>query len=275
MRGNGQKHKVIAREIAYHGTSLGALSATGITDLRSQFEPLDAGRLPRPQHQRLPLARGPPPALGGERDRGADRIRGAGDGRRGDHRAGSERRRLLRRARRLLPARARDLRPPRRADDLRRGDLRLGPPRPLVRLRTLRLHAGRDHRRQGADLRLRADGRRDRLRPDRRAVHGGRRLIRPRLHLRRPPGRRPRSRWPTSTSSSARTSAATSSPRRASSARCSRRCSSFRSSATCAAPATSRRSSWSRTRRRRSPSTTGSPRSCCAASSRVSCTAAA
>jgi adenosylmethionine-8-amino-7-oxononanoate aminotransferase len=42
-RGNGQKHKVIAREIAYHGTSLGALSATGITDLRSQFEPLTPG----------------------------------------------------------------------------------------------------------------------------------------------------------------------------------------------------------------------------------------
>ncbi len=43
MRGNGQKHKVIAREIAYHGTSLGALSATGIPDLRSQFEPLTPG----------------------------------------------------------------------------------------------------------------------------------------------------------------------------------------------------------------------------------------
>ena len=34
MHGKGQKHKVIAREVAYHGTSLGALSATGITDLR-------------------------------------------------------------------------------------------------------------------------------------------------------------------------------------------------------------------------------------------------
>jgi adenosylmethionine-8-amino-7-oxononanoate aminotransferase len=41
--GKGQKHKVIAREIAYHGTSLGALSATGIPDLRSQFEPLAPG----------------------------------------------------------------------------------------------------------------------------------------------------------------------------------------------------------------------------------------
>jgi adenosylmethionine-8-amino-7-oxononanoate aminotransferase len=43
LRGNGQKHKTIAREIAYHGTTLGALSATGITELRSQFEPLAPG----------------------------------------------------------------------------------------------------------------------------------------------------------------------------------------------------------------------------------------
>jgi adenosylmethionine-8-amino-7-oxononanoate aminotransferase len=43
MHGKGQKHKVIAREVAYHGTSLGALSATGITDLRMQFEPLAPG----------------------------------------------------------------------------------------------------------------------------------------------------------------------------------------------------------------------------------------
>jgi adenosylmethionine-8-amino-7-oxononanoate aminotransferase len=43
LRGKGQKYKVIAREIAYHGTSLGALSATGIPNLRSQFEPLTPG----------------------------------------------------------------------------------------------------------------------------------------------------------------------------------------------------------------------------------------
>jgi adenosylmethionine-8-amino-7-oxononanoate aminotransferase len=43
LHGKGQKHKVIAREVAYHGTSLGALSATGITDLRAQFEPLAPG----------------------------------------------------------------------------------------------------------------------------------------------------------------------------------------------------------------------------------------
>jgi adenosylmethionine-8-amino-7-oxononanoate aminotransferase len=43
LHGKGQKHKVIAREVAYHGTTLGALSATGITDLRMQFEPLTPG----------------------------------------------------------------------------------------------------------------------------------------------------------------------------------------------------------------------------------------
>jgi adenosylmethionine-8-amino-7-oxononanoate aminotransferase len=43
LTGNAQKTKVIARQIAYHGTTLGALSATGITEIRSQFEPLAPG----------------------------------------------------------------------------------------------------------------------------------------------------------------------------------------------------------------------------------------
>jgi adenosylmethionine-8-amino-7-oxononanoate aminotransferase len=61
MHGKGQKHKVIAREIAYHGTSLGALSATGITDLRSQFEPLAPGgcHVPNTNIYRWPKDREP------------------------------------------------------------------------------------------------------------------------------------------------------------------------------------------------------------------------
>ncbi len=43
VTGNPLKTKFIARDIAYHGTSLGALSATGITSLRSPFEPLTPG----------------------------------------------------------------------------------------------------------------------------------------------------------------------------------------------------------------------------------------
>ena len=43
LTGHPNKTKVIAREIAYHGTTLGALSATGITGLREPFEPLTPG----------------------------------------------------------------------------------------------------------------------------------------------------------------------------------------------------------------------------------------
>jgi adenosylmethionine-8-amino-7-oxononanoate aminotransferase len=43
MRGEGQRIKLIARELAYHGTSLGALAATGLTGLRAPFEPLTPG----------------------------------------------------------------------------------------------------------------------------------------------------------------------------------------------------------------------------------------
>jgi adenosylmethionine-8-amino-7-oxononanoate aminotransferase len=41
--GNPRKTKFITREIAYHGTTLGALAATGIPELRTQFEPLVPG----------------------------------------------------------------------------------------------------------------------------------------------------------------------------------------------------------------------------------------
>ncbi len=43
LTGNPLKTKLIARDTAYHGTSLGALSATGITTLRQPFEPLTPG----------------------------------------------------------------------------------------------------------------------------------------------------------------------------------------------------------------------------------------
>jgi adenosylmethionine-8-amino-7-oxononanoate aminotransferase len=43
VTGQGQKHKVIAREVAYHGTTMGALMATGLTDLRAPFEPFAQG----------------------------------------------------------------------------------------------------------------------------------------------------------------------------------------------------------------------------------------
>ncbi len=60
-RGEGQRTKLIAREIAYHGTSLGALAATGITGLRAPFEPLTPGgcHVPNTNSYRWPLDRDP------------------------------------------------------------------------------------------------------------------------------------------------------------------------------------------------------------------------
>jgi adenosylmethionine-8-amino-7-oxononanoate aminotransferase len=43
LTGKPNKYKLIAREIAYHGTTFGALSATGVTEYRTPFEPLPAG----------------------------------------------------------------------------------------------------------------------------------------------------------------------------------------------------------------------------------------
>ncbi len=61
LNGEGQRIKVIAREIAYHGTSLGALSATGIPDLRAPFEPLTPGgcHVPNTNSYRWPEDRDP------------------------------------------------------------------------------------------------------------------------------------------------------------------------------------------------------------------------
>ncbi len=41
--GRGQRHKVVSREVAYHGTTMGALTATGLTDLKVPFEPTMPG----------------------------------------------------------------------------------------------------------------------------------------------------------------------------------------------------------------------------------------
>jgi len=43
QNGEAGRYKSIAREIAYHGTTMGALTATGIPDLRAPFEPLTPG----------------------------------------------------------------------------------------------------------------------------------------------------------------------------------------------------------------------------------------
>jgi adenosylmethionine-8-amino-7-oxononanoate aminotransferase len=61
QRGDLRRTKVIAREIAYHGTSLGALMATGIPAMRYDFEPLTPGgcHVPNTNAYRLPEDRDP------------------------------------------------------------------------------------------------------------------------------------------------------------------------------------------------------------------------
>src|SRR6202453_4271900 len=41
--GEPRRHKLVSRNLAYHGTSMGALTATGLTPLRTPFEPLTRG----------------------------------------------------------------------------------------------------------------------------------------------------------------------------------------------------------------------------------------
>jgi adenosylmethionine-8-amino-7-oxononanoate aminotransferase len=56
LTGNPNKTKFIAREIAYHGTTMGALAATGVTGLRNPFEPFTPGgcHVPNTNLYRLP-----------------------------------------------------------------------------------------------------------------------------------------------------------------------------------------------------------------------------
>jgi adenosylmethionine-8-amino-7-oxononanoate aminotransferase len=59
--GNARKTKFITRDVAYHGTTLGALAATGITALRHEFEPLAPGgnHVPNTNSYHWPAGRDP------------------------------------------------------------------------------------------------------------------------------------------------------------------------------------------------------------------------
>src|SRR5690349_677503 len=56
LTGKPMKHKVISRAIAYHGTTQGALSITGLPPLKQQFEPLvpSTFRVPNTNFYRAP-----------------------------------------------------------------------------------------------------------------------------------------------------------------------------------------------------------------------------
>ena len=56
LTGEPSRYKVISRAIAYHGTSMGALSITGLPDIKPPFEPLVPGsvRVPNTNFYRAP-----------------------------------------------------------------------------------------------------------------------------------------------------------------------------------------------------------------------------
>jgi adenosylmethionine-8-amino-7-oxononanoate aminotransferase len=56
ITGQPDRYKVISREIAYHGTSLGALAITGLSAIKPPFEPLPPGgvRVPNTNFYRAP-----------------------------------------------------------------------------------------------------------------------------------------------------------------------------------------------------------------------------
>ncbi|MEI2712666.1 MAG: aspartate aminotransferase family protein [Nocardioides sp.] len=66
VTGKPLKHKVISRAIAYHGTTQGALSITGLPSLKQQFEPLvpSTFRVPNTNIYRAPIHADDPEAFG-------------------------------------------------------------------------------------------------------------------------------------------------------------------------------------------------------------------
>ncbi|MBM0237712.1 aspartate aminotransferase family protein [Micromonospora sp. ATA32] len=64
--GKPMKHKVVSRYIAYHGTSMGALSITGLPGIKSEFEPLVPGgiKVPNTNFYRAPEHGDSPEAFG-------------------------------------------------------------------------------------------------------------------------------------------------------------------------------------------------------------------
>jgi adenosylmethionine-8-amino-7-oxononanoate aminotransferase len=66
LRGDTDRYKVISRDIAYHGTTMGALTITSIESYRTPFEPLVPGaiKVPNTNQYRTPVFENDPEAFG-------------------------------------------------------------------------------------------------------------------------------------------------------------------------------------------------------------------
>ena len=194
--GQPQRTKAIARDIAYHGVTLGALSFTGVRALQGAVRPrraIDVTHVSNTNVFRAPRRPDDPEAfctrlltevedaiLAAGPDEVAliiaEPVQNAGG--------------CLVAAARLLGGPARAGRQVRRAADGRRGHLRLRPHGRVDRHQPRRDRARLGVLGQGVDVGLRGDGGGGRRRARRRADRRARRGLPPRHHLRRAPGRR-------------------------------------------------------------------------------------
>ena len=207
------RHKVIAAYRSYHGATAGAITH----DRRSAPLAERAGLCPASctsgARTRTALRSTPTTEARGMRACAAAPARPAhGRGRRTPSPRSSWRRSSAPTASWCPPdgylaGRARALRRVRHRDDRRRGDGRVRPLRRVVRRRPLGRHARPDHLRQGRQLRLRAAGRRDHLRRDRRDLRRAR--LPGRAHLLGSSARVRVGAWRRSTSSRTRGSSST------------------------------------------------------------------
>ena len=156
VTGQPDRLKVISRNIAYHGATMGALSITGLSDIKTPFEPLVPGavKVPNTNFYRAPFFADDLDAFGRW---AADSIEQA-ILIEGPDTVAAVFLEPVQNAGGCFPPPPgyfqrvpRDLRPVRRAAGLRRGDLRLRPAGPLVRGRALRLPARHRHHGQGPD----------------------------------------------------------------------------------------------------------------------------
>ena len=168
--GQPARTKVIARTLAYHGTTMGALSITGLPAIKTAFEPLVPGTVHVANTNRF---RSPfPPEVTADDERFADACADAIEDAivaEGPETVCAVYLEPVQNTGGCFPpppgyfaAGPRDLRPARRVARVGRGDLRLRTARIDVRGGPLRVRARHDHVRQGRDLGVRAARRRHR-----------------------------------------------------------------------------------------------------------------
>ena len=273
--GKGQKHKIVTREVAYHGTTMGALTATGLTDLKVPFEPTCRAATTSANTNEYHWPDDRDPLWAAEQIRQRIEFEGPDT-------VAAVILEPLQNAGGCIPPQEGYFQRVREICD--EHDVLLVSDEVICSWGRLGHYFGCERYGYQPDIITTAKALTGAYIPMGAMIVSdevfepfatGSRVVRPRLDLRRPSGRR--GGRPAQPRRLRRGGPLRPRPRarRTSSAASSRTCGTSRSSATSAAPASSTRSSWSRTARRRRPSAATRASGCCAASSPASSTGAA